>query len=78
MTARQEYLMKLSLTCQLADERAQAHPEDRLAQTFAEGVRLHLLDALDLPEGHEFFKEGAAGGSFALTSAKTVLPETGS
>ena len=76
MTARQEYLMKLSLTCQLADERAQAYPEDRLAQTFAGAIRLLLLDARDLPEGHELFEEGAAGGGFALTSSTAGFSET--
>ena len=75
MTARQEYLMKLSLTCQLADERAQAYPDDRLACTFSGAVRLLLLDALDMPEGHELFEKGAASGGFELTSSTEGLPE---
>lgn len=70
MSDRSNYLMRLALTCQLADERAEAYPDDRLACSYAEAVHLLFLDCLALPEGHPQFDGGAEAASFALVATK--------
>jgi len=62
--------MRLALTCQLADERAGAEPDNDIARRFAGGVRVLFLDALVLPEGHSLFDGGADAASIALTARK--------
>ncbi|MFP4209551.1 MAG: hypothetical protein ACLFSC_12975 [Wenzhouxiangella sp.] len=68
MSDRSNYLMRLALTCQLADERAAACPNDRLARRYAEAMHLLFLDCLALPEGHPQFEGGAEAASFALVA----------
>jgi len=55
--ARNDFIMRLAVTCQLADERAAANPDDRVAALHAEGLAELFYDALDLPENHPLFTE---------------------
>ena len=61
MSARSQYLLRLAVICQLADERAQAHPDDRMSCLYAEAVRLLFLDAIEQPEGHALFDSSLDG-----------------
>ncbi|NDY96825.1 hypothetical protein G3I74_13915 [Wenzhouxiangella sp. C33] len=48
--------MRLAVTCQLADERAAANPDDLTAARYAEALADLFYDALDLPDGHPLFE----------------------
>ena len=75
MSDRSNYLMRLALTCQLADERAEAEPDNRMARNYAEAVGQLFVDCLALPEGHPQFEGGAQAASFALKQQSFATPE---
>ena len=70
MNKKADYLFRVAVTCQLAEEESAADPMNCLARQYAKSARLLFDDAVRLPEGHDLFEAGFSAPSAERATAR--------